>query len=115
MAVGSFKEIFGQKDVWGGKQFTVGDYSGVTSYVGGVTGGDTVYPSTLGFFNAILTFIEISIDTTGTYYCQAQSTGTGLIGAGGWKIRWYVASTGAEVANATNLSAISCKMSAVGF
>ena len=113
MAVGSFKEIFGQKDVFGGKQFTVGDYSGVTSYQNGT--GDTIYPSTLGFFNAILTPLEVSLDTTGTYYAQFQSTGLGLIGTAGWKIRWYVAATGAEVANGTNLSAISVKMSALGF
>jgi hypothetical protein len=118
MAIGTFKEIFGQKDVFGGKQFTVGDYSGTSSYTNtgtGSTSGDIVYPSTLGFFNSILNFIDISLDTTGTYYAEAQSTGLGLIGSGGWRIRWYVASTGAEVANGVNLSAISVKMSALGF
>jgi hypothetical protein len=115
MAVGKFTQVFGQSDVWGGKQFVVGDYVGPTSYVSGSTGGDTILPGTLGFFNSILTFLEISIDTTGVYYAQAQSTGTGLIGAGRWRLRWYTAATGAEVSNATNLSAISIKMSAVGF
>lgn len=115
MAIGTFKEIFGQKDVFGGKQYTVGDYYGVASYVGGATGGDTIYPSTLGFFNSILNIIDISIDTTGTYFAQAQAPNTGLVGSAGWKIRWYVAATGAEVSNATNLSAIAVKMSALGF
>lgn len=108
---GTANAVFGQGDVFGGKLFNVIDYkSTTTSY--STTALEVLSPSAFGFFNTILSIIEISIDTTGTYYAQAIPVNTGLTA---WKLQWFVVSTGAPVSAATNLNGITVKISALGY
>ena len=112
MAVGQGKQTPGFADVWGGKQFNAIDYTGVSSYVGGVTGGEKLDPKMFGFNNTIEAVLDVSIAQTGDYYGIAQPVNNGVTA---WYIRWFVVATGVEVANAVNLSAKTLKISAVGF
>lgn len=117
MSVGTVKkDNSGQRDVFGGKQFGSPDYAGPTSYNNtgtGSTSGDSISPSQLGFFNIILTPLTSgTLDQSGTYFIRWQPQQNGDTP---WKIRWFVVSTGAEVANGVNLSTFTVKLAALGY
>jgi hypothetical protein len=117
MSVGTVKkEQGGQRDVFGGKQFSVIDYAGPTSYANsgvGATSGDQITPSMFGFFNTILCpIISDGFDQSGTYEMIWQPVQSGLTP---WRVRWFVVATGVEVANGVNLSAYVVKMAALGY
>lgn len=106
--VGSSKPMTGHAaDVFGGKLYDVVDYNGPTSYV---QGGDAIDPRAFGFPNAILTLIS-SIDQTNTYETEARSIQKGITP---WQLVWFVIATGLEVANGTNLSGFTVKLSGIG-
>jgi hypothetical protein len=117
MTTGSAKQQSGNRDVFGGKQFEQIDYAGPTSYTNtgtqSTSGDGPISPSLFGFFNTILTpWGSGNIDTSGTYEVAWQSVNTGVTG---WRLRWFVVSTGAEVANGVNLSAYTVKLAALGY
>lgn len=115
MAVsGTAKQIAGFADVFGGKNFNAVDYSGSKSYNNtGVqaTSGDLLDPKAFGFFNDIISIIGDGIDQTGTYQVTGQTINGGVTQ---WRLRWFVVSTGAEVANGVNLSGFTVRVSAIG-
>src|ERR1700677_4545758 len=51
-------------------------------------------------------------DPTGTYYAQPRPSAVGARST--WSLHWFVVATGAEVANAVNLSTYSLQVSAFG-
>jgi hypothetical protein len=108
--VGSARQTQGFADVFGGRFFNTIDYTGVSSYLHGT--GELIDPHFFGFNNTIETFMEISISQDGLYYAQAQPVNNGVTK---WYLRWFQISTGLEVANATNLSSSTLKISAIGF
>lgn len=117
MSVGSVKSTqSGQRDVFGGKDYASIDYAGPSAYNNTgtqATSGDTMSPSQFGFFNTILTpFGSGNIDQTGTYEVSWQSVQNGLTP---WRLRWFVVSTGVEVANGVNLSTYIVKLAALGY
>lgn len=112
MAVGSGIAIPGNADVFGGTLYNAIDYTGPTSYVNGT--GDQLNSSMFGFFNGFKDINDGCIDTTGTYFVRRQMASPGGLNAK-FYLRWYVLSTGAEVVNATNLSAIRIRISAFGY
>ncbi len=89
------------------------DIPGPASYT---TGGVAISPQTF----ALLSFkflICDHLDQTGTYFVKfvapkGPTFGSSTASAG--KIVWYVASTGAQVAAATNLSTSSVRVLAIG-
>jgi hypothetical protein len=67
------------------------------------TSGDTLRPQDIGIGpQSIIQSLELSssVSESGTYFVRIQKLTTGV-----WKIWWYVVATGAQVANAVNLSA----------
>lgn len=96
------KILPGYEESVGAKLFAIVDHYGPSSYVNG-TG--EVYPASnlqRGGFDAV----EGSVSFSGTYealvFYGSTNIGNGVPSV---TLRWYVVSTGAEVANATNLSA----------
>lgn len=115
MSVGAGNTVFGFADVFGGHQFNTIDYSGPTAYnnTGNqATSGDTLSHRMFGFENTIECIICVTIDQTGTYEVIQQPKNNGVTG---WYLRWFVVSTGVEVANGVNLSAFTVKLAAIGF
>jgi hypothetical protein len=111
MAVGSAKQQNGFADVFGGKNFNAIDYSGPSSYVGGVGGGDALDPKAFGFFNEIIALIGTSIDQSGTYVVIGQPVNNGVTK---WNLRWFTVVGMTEVVNATNLSGKTVRLAAIG-
>lgn len=116
MTVGTPKDSqSGQRDAFGGKQYSTFDYAGPTSYNNTgtpATSGDTISPSLFGFFNTILTpFGGGNIDQSGTYQIFWQSQQNGLTP---WRLRWFT-TAGVEVANGVNLAAYIVKLAAIGY
>lgn len=91
--------------VSGRVKWTFMDHTGPASYV---TGGETFPTQTAygGPNNAGLSgvyFIASCWSWDGTYYVQMKPAAAGSV-RGTAQLVWYVAATGAQVANATNLS-----------
>lgn len=81
-----------------GKRFAfVGYGSGPASYV---TGGDTV---TLGAFQNYIDWMGDATSISDTYFLRAIPSAVGPRAT--WEMKWFVISTGNEVANGVNLSA----------
>lgn len=115
MSVGSAQYVNGFADVFGGKLFNTIDYSGPAAYNNTgtpSTSGDTMDPKFFGFGNTIETFVNGSTDQTGVYIVVAEPTNNGVTA---WKLRWFTLSGMTEVANGTNLSGKTVKLSAIGF
>ena len=90
----------------GGKVARVAYIKGPTSYVNGT--GQTIIDSSF----RSLDYVCASMTVSGTYNVQAQPK---TAGAGQtWYLRWFVTATGAEVTNATNLSAETVQFMVVG-
>ena len=104
----NFNKAYNAQDNWGGKFYGSPDYTGVASYVAGT--GEKLSPQAFGCPERIL-FAIASGSEDGGYYGICYPSGTGYCD---WYVRWYVATTGAEVANATDLSAKTIKIMAVG-
>lgn len=109
MAVGTAKQIAGFADIFGGKNFNTVDYSGPLSYVNGT--GDVLDPKAFGAFNDIIAIVGTSISQDGTLYVVGQPVNNGVTA---WRLRWFTVGTGAEVANATNLSTKTIKLAIIG-
>jgi hypothetical protein len=78
-----------------------GTGNGPTSYTGGTSPTDKI---TVGVYQFYIDSIEgSSISVSGNYYALAQPSAGGV--RANWFMRYYTASTGAEVGNNTNLSA----------
>jgi hypothetical protein len=92
------------------------DHTGPASYVN--PGGDP-FPTQSAYGgpnNAGLSGVYFVVPTwsqDGTYYVQAKYAGLGSISSA-MKLHWYVAATGAEVANATNLSGETVRLMILG-
>lgn len=89
------------------------DHVGPTSYptvVPGATptGGDTIYPQEMGLKR--FTRILPGMSDDGTYLVF----GVVVPGGASAVLTWITANTGAQVANATNLSARTAKIEAIG-
>jgi hypothetical protein len=93
--------LHGYPDYVGRRQIFAGFGNGPTSYTGGSSPTDTILVPRFQFY--IDAIAEISISVSGTYYAIAQPSGVGPRAT--WYLRYFTASTGAEVSNSTNLSA----------
>lgn len=105
------REVFGNQGV---VEFRIGpyrarlvDHDGPASYT---TGGETITAISLGF-KRILYVNASGIDDGSGFTSVRHSTKKSQIS---FRLQWYVASTGAEVANATNLSARFVRLLVVG-
>ena len=99
-----YPDRVGRRAIW------CGTGVGPTSYVGGSAPTDQILVGPFQF--QIDSIAEISISVSGTYYAIAQPSVAGVRGK--WFLRYFTAATGAEVANATNLSAESFVISGFG-
>lgn len=90
----------GLVDTWGGKFQNEIQWTGPTSYANGT--GEVLPPSAFGCPNNLL-FATGSVSVSGTYraVCRPQAAS----GYTKWNVQFCVMSSGAEVSNATNLSA----------
>lgn len=84
-------------DFVGRRMIFTGDGSGPAAYV---TGGD---PVTLSNPRLYIDYIDSVLSNSGTYSASSVKSGVGFRQT--WKFKWFVVSTGAEVAAGTNLSA----------
>src|ERR1700679_239333 len=114
MAVGSASQVTGSQDTFGGHFYRTVDYSGPTSYVGGLLGGDLIDPRIFGFPNTIES-LWCSGDQTGLLIGIPFPVNNGVTA---WHIRWFAVSAttpgiGAEVTNATNLSGKVIRITAI--
>lgn len=102
----------------GGKQYSVIDHTGPTSYTqvtpgNPPTGGDIVTAAAFGL--KAIEMMEVTMDNTATYDpdpCLAQ---TDILPRTQITLRWFAASGRAEVAGATNLSASHVRIDAIGY
>ena len=90
----------GLVDTWGGKFTDIIDWTGPKSYTNGT--GELIPPSALGCPNNLL-FADSCVSVSGTYrgVCRPYAAG----GYTKWYLQIVVMATGAEVTNATDLSA----------
>ena len=88
----------GYPDLIGRRAAFVGYGSGPASYSAGSLAGDPI--SIPGMY--IDTILEVAEDPTGTYYAVGRPSYAGPRAT--WSLRYFVSSTGAEVANLYNLS-----------
>jgi hypothetical protein len=110
---GTVKNNYSFGDTFGGRFFNTVDYTGVAAYVAGT--GELLSSAAFGFPNTIQ-FVWASGDQSGVYVGIPFPVNNGITQ---WYMRWFIASTGStaslEVANGTNLSAKTLKLTAVGF
>lgn len=101
----------GFESVWGANKVMVMDHYGPASYA---TGGETWTLSGLNW-GGVLMFNAMGEDFSGTYFMRIipQNTPAGVPFTT-VKIQWFVVSTGAEVANATNLSTFAVRSILIG-
>lgn len=88
----------GYPDLIGKREAFVGFGSGPSSYLQS-TGDPLVSPKFQFFFDAVFSAMSVSK----TYYVRFYPSGTGARQT--WIAKWYVVATGAETADAVNLSA----------
>ena len=110
-----YPDRVGKRSTW------VGTGNGPASYTGGNAPTDTISIGTFQFY--IDAISEISISFSGTYYAIAQPSAVNIAAAGQatainpratWFVRYFTATTGAEVNNGTNLSAEKFVISGLG-
>jgi hypothetical protein len=109
---------------WGDRPYAIADIQGPVSYTpvvngtapAAATGGQAITPATFGLVAGLEGVDMICGSTTGTYIADAFQTTSYQQGQGNstWILRWYVAATGAEVTNGTNLSSETVRMRAFG-
>ena len=94
----------GYTDLIGRRQAFCGYGSGPASY--SQTTGD---PLSLTAYERYFDIVnDTPQDPTGTYYAVARPSAVGARAT--WSLHWFVVSTGAEVANTTNLSSYSLQV-----
>lgn len=98
----------GYPDMVGRRRLFCGYGTGPTSY--SQTTGDVV--SAVGYETYFDEVFNTPQDPTGTYKAEARPSAVG--GRATWSLHWIVVATGAEVANAVNLSTYSLQVSAFG-
>jgi hypothetical protein len=98
----------------GAGKFIPLDHTGPTSYA---TGGETIGTSnnltgisTQGL--SVIDFVDGGGSVSGTYFVISYPVGTGSRKT--YKLLWFVTATGAQVANAVNLSAETVRLVVVG-
>ncbi len=94
----------GYPDFVGRRKIFCGFGSGPTSY--NQTTGDVV--QSLGYEQYIDIILEAAQDPTGTYFAVGRPSANGPRAT--WSLHWFVVATGAEVANAVNLSTFSLQV-----
>lgn len=94
----------GYPDMIGRRRTFCGYGAGPSSY--SQTTGDPV--SVIGYETYFDIVHDTPQDPTGTYYAQARPSAVGPRAT--WSLHWFVVSTGAEVANAVNLSTYSLQV-----
>jgi hypothetical protein len=104
----------GYPDLVGKRSMFCGSGSGPASYVNtgtGKTSGDPITVAAYQYYiDSIMSGGQVSL--SGTYFYVAQPSSTSPRRT--WVLRYFVASTAAEVANGTNLSAESFIVSGLG-
>jgi hypothetical protein len=90
-----YPDRVGKRSIWAGTGV------GPKSYTGGSAPTDALVIPVFQFYVDSVT--EVSISVSGTYYCIAQPDSANI--RANWKLRYFTATTGAEVGNATDLSA----------
>ncbi len=84
--------------------------TGPTSYT---TGGVLVSAQLFGLLSTVRFWMPETLTKSGTYFVKVLRTGTGVT-ASVALFKWYVQSSGAEVTNATNLSAETIRVMVIG-
>jgi hypothetical protein len=121
----TLKRLAGGRDVWGGHGVMIFLYTGPTSYQGGAAGGDIIDAIGGGTGTQLLasntglrTLVAVipCVSASGTYAIEGGPAATlGTAGAARrFLLRWRTFSTGAEVANTTNLSAETAILCVIG-
>ena len=93
------------RNVTGNRRIVTGVYTGPVLYA---TGGDSVAAADLGLSDIRSLDIGLAADAAGANPRLVRPN------AAGTKLLWYVPNTGAEVANATNLSTFTATLQAEG-
>jgi hypothetical protein len=88
------------------------DIAGPASYTGGAGNGQVISASMFGLLFVRLVTSAPDIDSSETYFVRVVPAGKGAQST--FRVRWYVLSSGAEVTNATNLSASKVRYLVVG-
>lgn len=110
-----YPDKVGKRCVWAGTG------NGPASYTGGSSPTDAITGLPYQFY--IDAIAEISISQSGTYYAIAQPSLVPIAATGSayvanpratWFLRYFTTATGAEVGNATNLSAEKFTLSGYG-
>jgi len=99
--------LTGYVDVWGKHGGAPIDHAGPASYT---TGGQTLTASKYGLRS--LDYVGGGLSISGTYEAKGKAVKRGLSTT--YKLVWYVVATGAEVTAATNLSAETVRLLAIG-
>ena len=109
---GSAAQPNGWGDTWGGQFVSPIDYTAkAASYVGGTGGGEgPLDPKAFGCPNG-LRFVIGGGSEDFTLIAVPFCTGTGY---GKWYLRYYVSTTGAELANGQSVAGIKFKIFAIG-
>ncbi len=111
MPASTSTKYLGYPQLLGQKRISIIDRTGPASYVNGT--GETISPKDFGFNN--LESIRGGIDSTGTYMAVVYKN-AGVVGAPStFTLKWYTLSGMTEVANLTNLSAVTAVLVAIGF
>lgn len=104
------KMIKGYPAVPGNKRIGIISHTGPASYP---TAGETIYASAFG-----LKYVEFvaatGSDPSGTYVCEPVLFGSGQDGVSSFKLVWRTRTTGAEVANTTDVHASTVRLMAIG-
>ena len=82
----------------------VDTYTGPSSYA---TGGDPIVAGDVGLGRIFACHVGLAVNAAGTIYLLRYFIASAVM-------KWYVPSTGVEVANATNLSGFSAHLEFVG-
>jgi hypothetical protein len=108
----------------GDRPYALLELVGPTSYTqvavgvapAGPTGGQAITPASFGLTAGLEAVIPAAGSTTGTYYVRIFQQTNYLTAQGNpaWLVQWFNASTGAEVAAATNLSAETVRLLGIG-
>ena len=98
----------GLLDTWGGKTMDTVDWVGPASYVNGT--GELIAPTAFGCFSNLL-YADGSLSQSGNFQAVCQPVNSGYTQ---WRLRWFVVSTGLEVANGVNLAAETAKLFGFG-
>lgn len=84
---------------------------GPASYLQGAGNGQVISAQAFALLSLRYVVAE-DLDNTETYFVRVIQTGSGATKT--FRARWYVLATGAEVANATNLSASTVRYLCIG-